>query len=371
MVAQTRGWPSQGAAGPPPGLLEIVGDRRARDHRAHRQRRAVDALAGRHQVRLHPRPVHVAEPLAEPTEARDHLVVDPEEAILVAERAETRHVVRMGEGAARAQHGLGDYRRDVLGPERAHDVLRRLERGQPPVACPVLMLRRRNRDVAVWRETRHIGNIPKAGVGRDVVAVAPHHRRAHGHAVEGMGLGQDDAAPGVEPGHHDAALDRLGARRQDAEPPGPLLAAQDIRDHELRGPRAILVRHRIGDVTVALHGLGKRAMDRRMPVAQVVRDQLAHEVEQPRAVGEHEVVALGRVDAREAVLGLRLQPVQIVGPVPAFQFVPIACHDAPSRPVAVRLQVSPPERIALPARRIDRSGLPPIMPAVRARPAKQ
>ena len=87
----------------------------------------------------------------------------------------------------------------------------------------------------------------------------------------------------------------------------------------------------LGDVAVALHGLGQRAVDRGMPVPQVVGDQLAHEVEQPRVVGEHDAVTVGRVDAREAVLGLRLQPVQVVGPVSAFEFAPIACHDAPSQ----------------------------------------
>ena len=328
MVAQTRGVAVPRAAGPPAGLLKVIGDRRARDHGADRQRRAVDALARSHQVGLHPRPVHVAEPLAEAPEARDHLVGDPEEAVLVAERAQARHVVRMGEGAARAQHGLGDDRGDILGPDGAHDMLRRLERGEPPLPVPVLVLGRRNRDVAVRRVARHVGNVAESRIGRDVVAVAPHHGGAHGHAVEGVGLAQDDAAARVEPRHHDAALHRLGARRQDAEAAGPARVAEDVRDHEFRRPGAVLVRHRVGDVAVALHRLGERTVDRRVPVAQVVGDQLAHEVEQPGAVGEHEVVAVGRVDAREAVLVLRLQPVQVVGAVPAFQLVPVACHGA-------------------------------------------
>ena len=246
----------------------------------------------------------------------------------------TRHVVRVGEGPSPAKHGLRDHRGDVLGPDCAHDVLGGFERGQRPAARPVLVLRRRDRDVAVRRPARHVGDAREALVGRDVVAVAPHHGGAHGHAVEGMRLAQDDAAAGVEPGHHDAALHRLGARRQDAEPAGPALLAEDVRDHELGGAGTVLVRHRVGNVAVTLHGLGKRAVDCGVPVAEIVGDQLAHEVEQPRAVGKHDVVAVGRVDAREAVLGLRLQPVQAVGTVPAFELVPIACHGALPRPVA-------------------------------------
>ena len=192
-------------------------------------------LARRHQVRLDPRPVHVAEPFAEPPEACDHLVVDPEEAVLVAERAQPRHVVHVREGAAGTEHRLADDRCDILGPDRADDVLRRLERRQQAVALPVLMLGRRYGDVSVRRPARYIGDIPEACIGRDVVAVAPHHRRAHGHAVEGMRLGQDDAAPGVEPRHGDAALRRLGAGGQDAKPAGPALLPENVRDHQLRG----------------------------------------------------------------------------------------------------------------------------------------
>ena len=168
-----------------------------------------------------------------------------------------------------------------------------------------------------------------------------------------MRLGQDDAAAGVEPRHHDAAVHRLGPRRQDAEPAGPALVAQDVRDDELRRPGAVLVGHGVGDMAVALHRLRERAVDRRVAVAQIVRDELAHEVEQPRAVGEHEVVAVGRIDGRDAVLGLRLQPVQVVGPVPTPEFVPVACHGAPPKAGhgtnARPGKLSPPHRIALPA----------------------
>ena len=189
------------------------------------------------------------------------------------------------------------------------------------------MLRRRDRDVAVRRPAGHVGDVGEALVSRDVVAVAAHHGRAHGHAVEGVGLGQNDAAPGVEPRHGDAAFRRLGAGGQNAQPAGPALLPQDVLDHQLRGAGAILVRHRVSDVAVALHGLGQRTVDRRMPVTQVVRDQLAHEVEQPRAVGKREIVAVGAVDRRDAEFVLGLKAVQVVGPVPALELVPIACHD--------------------------------------------
>ena len=98
-------------------LRDLVRRRRRR-----REGCSVHALADRHQVRHDAVVELVREPLAEPAEAADHLVVHPEDAVTPRQLSYRRDVVVMSHDPADAEHRLGDHRGDVVGPNSATSV---------------------------------------------------------------------------------------------------------------------------------------------------------------------------------------------------------------------------------------------------------
>ena len=141
-----------------------------------------------------------------------------------------------------------------------------------------------------------------------------------------MRLGQDYRFAGIKPRHRDTALNRIGAGRKNARPPGPIRIAQQVGDNELGGTGAIFVGKTEIGVAIALHGAAQLGVNGGMAVAHTVGDKLAHEIQHACAIGEGEPIAVHTVDCGIAMLRSRLQAMQIVSAVPLFQLLPIACH---------------------------------------------
>ena len=83
---------------------------RARGHRAERRGRVVGALGHGQQVGRHAEVLR-GERRAEPPQARDHLVEDEQDAVAVADLAQSLQIaLRRDQHAGRARHRLDDHR---------------------------------------------------------------------------------------------------------------------------------------------------------------------------------------------------------------------------------------------------------------------
>ena len=196
-------------AGIRPGA-EGVDDRRRDDDAAQRHVTAVRALGEGDQIGLDGDVAAglVAEPVAEPAETDHHLVGDPEDAVLVAERAHPGQVTGRRQHASRRPPEIDS---STIAAMVAAPRARRSAPGGP--AARSHSSRRRGAEGrAVQERPEEVDDAPAPwSVGPAPRVAGEVDRRARGGAVVGAVGATAPSTPGVQPGHPDRVLDRVGA----------------------------------------------------------------------------------------------------------------------------------------------------------------
>ena len=273
-----------------------------------------DTLGEGDQIRHHIE-VLDGEPLSGSPESGHHLVGDEDDAVTVADLANTGQVTGRGDhDARRAGHRLKDDRRDGRRPLMGDETLKIVQRA---LGFLLLVLR-------VERRTVEEGAVEVDDAGGAVVAGIA--ARVPGQVDGGVGSaviravpGEHLAPAGVQTGHPHGVLHGVGAgvgEEHMVQIAGRALGDQPrgLRPggvHVLRGDRA-----QLGGL------LGDRGDDLRMLVADVGEDQLPGEVQQPVALAVPDVGPFRRQHRHRRDLGLRrprvedVRPVQLIGAPP-------------------------------------------------------
>ncbi|VCU71771.1 hypothetical protein PIGHUM_03861 [Pigmentiphaga humi] len=274
-------------------------------HGPHRNRGIIDALGHRQQIRRHPEPLGRRR-RAQPSERRDHLIEDQQNAMPGAQLAQALQIAaRRHQHPRRPGHGLDDH-----GRHRG-----RIVQGQQPLQ----LIRQMRAPLGLAPRKRGLGEIPgcrqmvhpRHQVGAISLAVRPHpaHRHpAETHAVVAplpsdephalsfsarAVIGQRDLQRGV---------DRLRPRIREKN------AVQALR-HDGRHPLRRLEGHRMPHlerrrVIQRLH-LAQHRLDDFLPaMAGIAAPQAGRSVQDPAAGGIAVVHAVGR--HQQARRGLEL-----------------------------------------------------------------
>ena len=281
--------------------------------------------AERHVARVHPlgegdqvgrdAPPVDGEPLAAAAEAGHHLVGDQQHAELVADRPHPGQVaVRGDQDAVGADHRLRDDRGDrvrALDHQRVPQVL------QGPGALLGLGLRVEGRPVEVG--TPVVDDTGRTRFGGPPPRVAGQGDRPGGGPVVGAVRGEHLVPTGVQPGHPDGVLVRLGAAV--GEEHAVEVARRQLRDQSRRLAAGV-----VGEAGCDRGQPPRLLLDRRhqsgVLEADVEVDQLGGEVEVPVPVVVPEVRAQATGEGQGIDLVLRRPGVEDVGPIGAADVVP-------------------------------------------------
>ena len=291
-----------------PAGIGAVGERRgdllADRHTAERHIARCDALGEGHQVGHHVEVVD-GEPLAGPAEAGHHLVGDEHDAVAVADLPDPGHVTGWGDHDARgARHRLEDDGRDRVRPLVLDQPIQVVQR---PLGLLLLGLGVERRPVQ--ERAVEVHDTAAAVVVGVAARVAGQVDRGVGAAVIGAVTREHLAPAGVQPGHPDRVLDRVGAAV--CEEHLGQVAGRALGDQPGRlGPGRVGVLRRDRAQLRGLFGNGRN--DFRMLVADVGEHQLRGEVEIPVSLAVPDVGALGGHDRHRGDLGLRRPGVEDV-----------------------------------------------------------